>query len=287
MRSRVCRRERYSVCVRTEKQPQAAATSSRSSTATTRARIIELQLKSVNSLYLIAEYTCTRATQIVCHDTENQEQVTLREPRPASYEFHIARCTLCSTLCCESTLRLRPVLSPTLPLSHVLLCASRISRIKDSWSCRDKQWRAGVRHVEVRPAIARVVRPRRVDVVHTMDSIFRSFRQKVSADKNRYRQGDFDLDLTYITSRVIAMAYPAVGVESTYRNNIDDVARMLKQSHPGHFMIYNLANRPYDKQKFDGLVRLTPLFSRLAPLGLCTCCVRVLLHAHVYVCVCG
>ena len=46
-----------------------------------------------------------------------------------------------------------------------------------------------------------------------MESFFRPFRHKVSADKNRYQTGDYDLDLTYVSDRVIAMAFPAEGVE--------------------------------------------------------------------------
>ena len=31
------------------------------------------------------------------------------------------------------------------------------------------------------------------------------------------------MDLTYITSRLIAMSYPAEGLESAYRNHVEDV----------------------------------------------------------------
>jgi hypothetical protein len=51
------------------------------------------------------------------------------------------------------------------------------------------------------------------------------------------------------------MAFPAEGMEAAYRNNIDQVARLLKQNHGRHFSIYNLANRPYDYGKFDGQVK--------------------------------
>jgi len=37
-------------------------------------------------------------------------------------------------------------------------------------------------------------------------------REIVSGPKNRYKLNGYNLDLTYITPRVIAMAYPATGV---------------------------------------------------------------------------
>ena len=36
-----------------------------------------------------------------------------------------------------------------------------------------------------------------------MESLWNAVRSKVSADKNRYMKGNYDLDLTYITDRII------------------------------------------------------------------------------------
>lgn len=46
-------------------------------------------------------------------------------------------------------------------------------------------------------------------------------REIVSGPKNRFKQEGYNLDLTYITPRIVAMSFPASGVESLYRNNID------------------------------------------------------------------
>lgn len=56
----------------------------------------------------------------------------------------------------------------------------------------------------------------------------------------RYTWNGFDLDLTYITSRVIAMSFPATGSESTYRNPRSSVAKFMAWAHADHFRIYNL-----------------------------------------------
>lgn len=53
-------------------------------------------------------------------------------------------------------------------------------------------------------------------------------RELVSQDKIRYIDEEYNLDLTYITPRVIAMAYPANGLESMFRNKIGDVSNFFK-----------------------------------------------------------
>jgi len=50
-------------------------------------------------------------------------------------------------------------------------------------------------------------------------------RKIVSGPKNRFKEDGYNLDLTYVCTRLIAMSYPASGVESVYRNPIDKVTR--------------------------------------------------------------
>ena len=45
----------------------------------------------------------------------------------------------------------------------------------------------------------------------------------VSKKKIRFQSSDFDLDMAYITDRVIAMGFPSIGCEKLYRNSINDV----------------------------------------------------------------
>lgn len=80
-----------------------------------------------------------------------------------------------------------------------------------------------------------------------------SVRSYFSADKNRTVYGNINIDLTYITDRILAMSFPADGVESTYRNDINDVVTFLEGMHRDHYMVYNLTERSYDYSKFSNV----------------------------------
>ena len=60
--------------------------------------------------------------------------------------------------------------------------------------------------------------------------------------------------MSYITSRLIVMSYPAEGVESAIKNHIDDVRELLETNHSGSFAVYNLSNRSYRTAKFQNRV---------------------------------
>ena len=61
----------------------------------------------------------------------------------------------------------------------------------------------------------------------------------VSKKKRRIQNDSFDLDMCYITKRVIGMGFPATGLESFYRNNLTDIKCYLDRYH-GEYKIYNL-----------------------------------------------
>ena len=86
-----------------------------------------------------------------------------------------------------------------------------------------------------------------------------SARRMVSTNKTRYTAHGFDLDLTYITPRVIAMGLPSTSIEGLYRNPIDEVARFFNTMHRGHYLLISLCSeRRYDTEPFEGRVLCFP-----------------------------
>ncbi|XP_077377441.1 cyclin-G-associated kinase [Festucalex cinctus] len=75
---------------------------------------------------------------------------------------------------------------------------------------------------------------------------------KVIQSVASYAKGD--LDLSYITSRIAVMSFPAEGVESAIKNNIEDVRLFLDSRHPGHYAVYNLSRRSYRPSRFHNRV---------------------------------
>ena len=55
----------------------------------------------------------------------------------------------------------------------------------------------------------------------------------VSKKMKRYKGHGFNLDLAYITDRIIAMGYPSSGMEACYRNPRAQVRKFLGHFHPG------------------------------------------------------
>ena len=65
------------------------------------------------------------------------------------------------------------------------------------------------------------------------------FKRLVSKKKRRIQTPYYDLDMAYITERVIGMGFPATGCETFYRNSLVDLKAYLDRYH-GEYKIYNL-----------------------------------------------
>jgi len=68
---------------------------------------------------------------------------------------------------------------------------------------------------------------------------------------------DHDLDLTFITTKVIAMSFPGSKLEGIYRNNISDVANYFDLTFGNKYYVYNCCdNKSYDNKHFHGRVKI-------------------------------
>ncbi|XP_064816658.1 cyclin-G-associated kinase-like [Oncorhynchus masou masou] len=86
---------------------------------------------------------------------------------------------------------------------------------------------------------------------------------KVIQSVASYTKGD--LDISYITSRIAVMSFPAEGVESAIKNNMEDVRLFLDGRHAGHYAVYNLTKRSYRPTRFHNRVSECGWQARRAP----------------------
>ena len=88
----------------------------------------------------------------------------------------------------------------------------------------------------------------------TKEHAARAARLKVSGNKNRFFDptNGFDLDLSYITTSLIAMSVPSTGGTALYRNPLPEVKRFFTTRHKSRTRIYNLCPElPYPDAEFD------------------------------------
>jgi hypothetical protein len=96
-------------------------------------------------------------------------------------------------------------------------------------------------------------------VLETSSVIADVIRKQVSKKKRRFVEDGFDLDLSYITDRIIAMGFPSQSVEGLYRNSMAIIKKFFDTRHPAHYKVYNLCSeRRYDAAYFEGRVALYP-----------------------------
>ena len=108
------------------------------------------------------------------------------------------------------------------------------------------------------------------------------FKRLVSKKKRRLQNEYYDLDMAYITERIIGMGFPATGCETFYRNSLVDLKTYLDRYH-GEYKIYNLCiekKRIYPKNLWiDKKVGLFP-FNDHAP-----CPIKLILDFCIDLCI--
>ncbi|KAK6129296.1 hypothetical protein DH2020_037005 [Rehmannia glutinosa] len=76
----------------------------------------------------------------------------------------------------------------------------------------------------------------------------------------------YDLDMTYITDRLLAMSFPAESMRAVYRNPMWQVKSVLEMRHRGHYKVYNLCiEESYDASHFNGHVERYPFDDNHVP----------------------
>ncbi|XP_060027544.1 tensin-3 isoform X2 [Erinaceus europaeus] len=60
-----------------------------------------------------------------------------------------------------------------------------------------------------------------------------------------------ELDLTYITERIIAVSFPSGCSEESYLHSLQEVTRMLRSKHGDNYLVLNLSEKRYDLTKLN------------------------------------
>ncbi|KAG8659572.1 phosphatidylinositol 3,4,5-trisphosphate 3-phosphatase and protein-tyrosine-phosphatase PTEN1 [Manihot esculenta] len=91
-------------------------------------------------------------------------------------------------------------------------------------------------------------------------------RSLVSKHRRRMLVAGYDLDMSYITDRVLAMSFPAERMRAMYRNPLWQVKSVLDMRHPEHYKVYNLCiEESYDPAHFHGRVEAYPFDDNHVP----------------------
>ncbi|OWM74784.1 phosphatidylinositol 3,4,5-trisphosphate 3-phosphatase and protein-tyrosine-phosphatase PTEN1 [Punica granatum] len=91
-------------------------------------------------------------------------------------------------------------------------------------------------------------------------------RNLVSKKRRRLLVGGYDLDMSYITDRVLAMSFPSERMRAMYRNPLWQVKSVLDMRHEGHYKIYNLCiEEAYNPSHFHGRVETYPFDDNHVP----------------------
>jgi phosphatidylinositol-3,4,5-trisphosphate 3-phosphatase/dual-specificity protein phosphatase PTEN len=100
--------------------------------------------------------------------------------------------------------------------------------------------------------------------------LFKKTRYAVSGKKKRtlIKEEGFDLDLIYLTDRIIVHGFPAMGIEHMYRNPRHEIKRFMDFYHKDHYKQFNFCCEPgrgYDHSFFHNRVERYPFKDHNTP----------------------
>ncbi|XP_062972799.1 tensin-1 isoform X4 [Elgaria multicarinata webbii] len=75
-----------------------------------------------------------------------------------------------------------------------------------------------------------------------------------SLSLNQAMEDTCELDLVYVTERIIAVNFASLSEEQTFCSNLKEVAQMLKSKHGDSYLLFNLSERRHDISKLHSKV---------------------------------
>ncbi|XP_030011999.1 tensin isoform X3 [Sphaeramia orbicularis] len=76
-------------------------------------------------------------------------------------------------------------------------------------------------------------------------------RQSRSQSVVQAMEESYEVDLVYITERIISVSFPAAAEERSYTSHLKEVATMLRSKHGEHYLVLNLSERRNDLIKLN------------------------------------
>lgn len=83
---------------------------------------------------------------------------------------------------------------------------------------------------------------------HLINCVSNSFyiRNLVSKQRRRMLVAGYDLDMSYISDRILAMSFPSERIRAMFRNPLWQVKSVLDMRHPEHYKVLVLRNYTND-----------------------------------------
>ena len=84
-----------------------------------------------------------------------------------------------------------------------------------------------------------------------MESFFKFAKKKASGKRIRFTSGDYDLDLSYVTPKIIATSFP-VGpsevIKGLYRNSAVELYNLMIIHHKSNLHFVNVSHNFHSKE---------------------------------------